>query len=183
MNTNVRDSAQGTMSGKDPYKRIIILLSILIPLAVAILFKVQIKGYDLTFLPPIYASINGVTAMLLVAALVCIRNGRRRAHELIMKTCMGLSALFLIMYVAYHMTSASTSFGGTGAIRNIYFFILISHILLSVGVIPLVLFTYLRAWRGDFAAHRKLAKIAYPFWLYVAVSGVVVYLMISPYYQ
>ena len=173
----------GTTTKKDPYNRVVIILSILIPLAVAVLFGVEIKGYDLTFLPPIYATINGITAILLVSAFICIKNGRRRAHESIMKTCMGLSALFLMMYVAYHMTSASTSFGGTGYVRNIYFFILISHILLSVGVIPLVLFTYLRAWRGDFKSHRKLAKFAFPFWLYVAVSGVVVYLMISPYYK
>lgn len=177
------ENAPGTTTKKDPYNRVVILLSILIPLAVAVLFGVEIKGYDLTFLPPIYATINGITAILLVAAFICIKDGRRRAHELIMKTCMGLSALFLMMYLAYHMTSASTPFGGTGYVRNIYFFILISHILLSVGVIPLVLFTYLRAWRGDFNNHRKLAKFAFPFWLYVAVSGVVVYLMISPYYK
>jgi putative membrane protein len=177
------EHAPGTTTKKDPYNRVVIILSILIPLAVAVLFGVEIKGYDLTFLPPIYATINGITAILLVAAFICIKNGRRRAHELIMKTCIGLSALFLTMYVAYHMTSASTPFGGTGYVRNIYFFILISHILLSVGVIPLVLFTYLRAWRGDFNSHRKLAKFAFPFWLYVAVSGVVVYLMISPYYK
>jgi putative membrane protein len=179
----MEDPTLATATKKDPYKRIVILLSILIPLSVAVLFRVEVKGYDLTFLPPIYATINGVTAILLIAAVICIKNGRQRAHELIMKTCMGLSALFLLMYVAYHMTSASTPFGGTGYIRYIYFFILISHILLSVGVIPLVLFTYLRAWRGDYLGHRKLAKIAFPFWLYVAVSGVVVYLMISPYYK
>lgn len=177
------DPQQRTILKNDPYKRLIIALSIVIPLAVAILFRVQIKGYDLTFLPPIYATINGLTAVLLIVAFFCIKNGRRRTHELIMKTCMWLSALFLMMYVAYHMTSASTPYGGTGFIRNVYFFILISHILLSVGVIPLVLFTYLRAWRGDFANHRKLAKIAFPFWLYVAISGVIVYVMISPYYK
>jgi putative membrane protein len=168
---------------KDPYKRIIIALSIVIPLAIAVLFGVEIKGYDFSFLPPIYATVNGFTALLLIASFLCIRKGRQRAHEVLMKVCMGLSALFLLMYVAYHMTSASTPFGGVGFIRNIYFFILISHILLSVGVIPIVLFTYLRAWRGDFTGHRKLARIAFPFWLYVAVSGVVVYLMISPYYK
>ena len=183
MNIKVKETSPRIIPKKDPYKRIIVFLSILIPLAIAALFRVQIEGYDLTFLPPIYATINGITAILLVTGLVCIKNGRTKAHELIMKSCMGLSALFLVMYVAYHMTSASTPFGGSGPIRNVYFFILISHILLSVGVIPLVLFTYLRAWRGDFAGHRKLAKIAFPFWLYVAVSGVVVYLMISPYYQ
>lgn len=179
----MENSSLAATKKKDPYKIIVIILSILIPLAVALLFRVEIKGYDLTFLPPIYATINGLTAILLVAAVISIKNGKQRAHEMIMKVCMGLSALFLMMYVAYHMTSASTPFGGVGIMRNIYFFILISHILLSVGVIPLVLFTYLRAWRGEFAAHRRLAKVAFPFWLYVAVSGVVVYLMISPYYK
>jgi putative membrane protein len=91
--------------------------------------------------------------------------------------------LFLVMYVAYHMTSEPTPFGGTGWTKNVYFFILITHIFLSVGVIPLVLFTFLRAWRKDFKRHRKLAKIAFPIWLYVAVTGVIVYLMISPYYR
>jgi len=96
---------------------------------------------------------------------------------------MALGATFLVLYVAYHMTSDSTPYGGQGPLRYVYFFILITHILLSVGVIPLVLFTYLRAWRGDFQRHRALAKITFPIWLYVAVTGVVVYLMISPYYK
>jgi putative membrane protein len=95
---------------------------------------------------------------------------------------MTLSAVFLAMYVVYHMTSDSTTFGGVGAVRYVYFFILVTHILLSVGVIPLVLFTYLRAWRGDFRRHRALAKFTLPVWLYVAITGVIVYIMISPYY-
>ena len=168
---------------RDPARTWVIIISIVIPVAIAILFKVQIKGYDFSFLPPIYATINGITAVLLVAAVVAIKNQKRALHELLIKICMGLSAMFLIMYVAYHMTSEPTSFGTTGWIRNVYFFILITHILLSVGVIPLVLFTFLRAWRKEFNRHRKLAKIAFPIWLYVAVTGVIVYLMISPYYK
>lgn len=164
-------------------RRLIIAVSIVIPLAVAVLFKVKIKGYDFAFLPHIYASINGLTALLLVVSVWSIKNQKRQVHELLMKTCMGLSALFLIMYVGYHMTTESTTYGGTGYIRGLYFFILITHILLSVGVIPLVLFTYFHAWRQDFLRHRKWAKIAFPIWLYVAVTGVIVYLMISPYYK
>ncbi len=160
----------------------IIVLSVAIPLAVALLFMVKIPGYDLSFLPPIYATINGLTALLLVAAVISIKNGKRQRHELLMKSCMVLSALFLVMYVLYHMTSDSTPFGGEGAVRLVYFFILLSHILLSIVVIPLVLFTYVRAWSGDFERHKKLAKITFPVWLYVAVTGVIVYLMISPYY-
>lgn len=168
---------------KEAYKKWIVIISILIPVAVAILFGVKIPGYDLSFLPPIYATINGITAVLLVTAVMAIKNNNRILHERLMKSCIILSMVFLVLYVLYHMTSDSTSYGGVGFVRYIYFFILISHILLSVGVIPLVLFTYLRAWQGDFVRHRALAKITFPIWLYVAVTGVVVYLMISPFYD
>ena len=99
-----------------------------------------------------------------------------------MKVSIGLSILFLGMYIAYHMTSNSTSFGGEGAIRTVYFLILISHILLSIAIIPLVLITYSRTLSAQFDKHKKIAKITFPIWLYVAVTGVVVYFMISPYY-
>lgn len=159
------------------------ILSIIIPLAVAVLFSVRIPGVErMGFLPPIYASINGLTAVLLVVAVLQIKKGNRKNHERIMKLCILLSALFLIMYVAYHMTSDSTSYGGEGIARMIYFFILISHILLSIGVIPFVLVTYTRALMGNYEKHKKIAKITFPIWLYVAITGVVVYLMISPYY-
>lgn len=148
----------------------------------AILFRVKIDGYNFSFLPPIYASINGVTATVLLIALWAIKNKKRVLHERLMKTCIVLSLLFLVMYVAYHMTSDSTTFGGEGTVRYVYYFILITHIFLSIGVIPLVLFTYARAFNGEFERHRKLARITFPIWLYVAVTGVVVYLMISPYY-
>jgi putative membrane protein len=120
---------------------------------------------------------------MLIAAFVAIRNGRQLLHERLMKTCIGLSAAFLILYMAYHTTSESTAFGGEGPIRYVYFFILITHILLSVGVIPLVLFTFVRALSRDFSKHKALARITFPVWLYVAVTGVIVYLMISPYYK
>ena len=169
---------------KDPYRKTIIALSVIIPLAVALLFGMpKIEGYDTSFLPPIYATINGLTAILLIVAVVAIRNGRQLLHERIMKVCIGLSALFLILYLVYHITNESTSFGGEGAIRFVYFFVLITHILLSIGVIPLVLFTFVRALSRDFKRHRKLARITFPVWLYVAVTGVIVYLMISPYYK
>ena len=169
---------------KDPYRKTIITLSVLIPLAVAILFGMpKVKGYDFSFLPPIYATINGITALLLITAVVAIRNGRQLLHERLMKTSIGLSALFLILYLIYHITSESTAFGGEGPVRYVYFFILISHILLSIGVIPLVLFTFVRALSRDFKRHKALARYTFPLWLYVAVTGVIVYLMISPYYQ
>jgi putative membrane protein len=174
---------QPALSSKEKkYRQLIIVLSLVIPLAVAVLFRVRVEGFNLTFLPPIYATINGITAILLVAALIAIKKGNTSLHETIMKVCLLLSASFLVMYVLYHMTSDSTTFGGEGPVRYIYYFILITHILLSVAVVPLVLFTYLRAYLGEFERHRKLAKITFPIWLYVAITGVVVYFMISPYY-
>lgn len=163
--------------------RLINVVSIIIPVIVAALFGIKIPNAEpLTFLPPIYASINAVTAVLLVLAVWAIKNNRRSLHQKLMTSCVVLSGLFLLMYVAYHMTSESTSYGGEGFLRLLYFFILVSHILLSIAVVPLVLKTYARGYLKQFDKHKKLAKFTFPIWLYVAISGVVVYLMISPYY-
>ncbi len=169
------------------YNKWIWVLSIVIPLAVAALFGVNLKrlGFDvepLTFLPPIYATINGFTAIVLVAAVLMIKKGNRVAHERLMKLAIALSVCFLLLYIAYHMTSESTTFGGEGVVKYIYYFILITHIVLSVAVIPLVLITYVKALAKRFDKHKKIAKITFPLWLYVAITGVVVYFMISPYY-
>ena len=188
------------------YNTLIWVISVVVPLVVALLlfakwdydkliFDLRIPNYDpivimenlpiakpLTFLPPIYATINGLTAFILIVAVYYIKKGKRKIHENLIKVCIALSLSFLVMYIAYHLTSDPTSFGGSGAIAYLYFFILITHILLSIVVIPLVLISYLKASQSDFAAHRKIAKITFPIWLYVAVTGVIVYLMISPYY-
>ena len=165
------------------YNKWIIILSIAIPVLVAALFGIKIPNAEpLTFLPPIYASVNALTAFLLVLAVISIKNGNRKRHELLMKTAIGCSVAFLAMYVAYHMTSNSTPFGGEGSVKYVYYFILITHIVLSIVIIPFVLITYVRAITHDFERHKKIAKITFPLWLYVAISGVVVYLMISPYY-
>ena len=169
------------------YKKLITITSVVIPIAVAALFGINLRrlGFDvepLTFLPPIYASINGLTAVLLVAAVVAIKNGKRVLHERLNTLAIVCSLLFLLMYIAYHMTSDSTKFGGEGFIKYVYYFILISHIILSIAVIPFVLTTYMRAKLTKFEEHKKIAKITFPLWLYVAVTGVIVYLMISPYY-
>ena len=169
------------------YNKLITLVSIAIPVVVALLFGINLRkmGFDvepLSFLPPIYATINGFTAVLLVAAVIAIKNGKRKLHENLMKIAIACSVAFLVMYVAYHMTSDSTKFGGEGLIKYVYYFILITHIVLSVVIIPLVLTTYVKAWSLQFDKHKKIAKITFPIWLYVAVTGVVVYLMISPYY-
>lgn len=164
------------------FKKLIIALSIAIPLAVALLFGVKIEGYNFSFLPPVYATINGITAILLVFAFIAIKKKKVALHERIIKICLTLSASFLLMYVLYHMTSEPTAFGGAGFSKAAYLIILISHILLSVAVIPMVLVSYVKAWSGDYAGHRKLAKVTFPIWLYVAVTGVIIYIMISPYY-
>ena len=169
------------------YNKWIITLSVLIPVAVAVLFKIKLKdlGFNvapLPILPPIYATINGVTAVLLISAVLAIKKGKRQLHEKLMKTAIACSLVFLLLYIAYHMTTDSTKFGGEGVLKYVYYFILLSHILLSIAVIPLVLITYVRALAEKFDKHKKIAKITFPIWLYVAVTGVVVYLMISPYY-
>lgn len=169
------------------YNKWIVILSVTIPVVVAILFGVNLRklGFDvqpLSFLPPIYAAINGLTAILLVWAVAAIKRGKKALHERLIKVCIACSVAFLAMYVAYHMTSDSTPYGGEGAMRYIYFVILISHILLSIIIIPFVLVTFVRGIAGAYERHKKLARITYPMWLYVAVTGVIVYLMISPYY-
>jgi putative membrane protein len=164
-------------------KALIAVTSVAIPVVVAILFMVRIPDVaPLSFLPPIYAGINAITALVLVMAVWAIKNAQRKLHERLMTTAIVLSLLFLLMYIAYHMTSDPTPFGGTGWVKTTYYFILISHILLSIAVIPLVLVTYSKTYLRDFEAHKKWARYTFPVWLYVAVTGVIVYLMIAPYY-
>jgi putative membrane protein len=174
----------------------IIAISIVIPIAVAALFAIKIEGVDFSFLPPIYAGINAATAALLIMALRFIKAGNVQLHQKTIQVALVLSVLFLLCYVAYHMTSDSTVYGdldangqldeieksAVGASRLAYIVLLLSHIFLSVAVIPVVLFTYLHAWEGNYQKHKKWAKFAFPIWLYVAVTGVIVYFMISPYY-
>jgi putative membrane protein len=162
------------------YRKLVVAVSIIIPIAVAALFGIKVEGVDLSFLPPFYAALNGITAVLLILALVFIKKGNMKLHQRTIQACLGISLLFLLCYVAYHMTSDSTAY--EGSYKAIYYFILISHILLSVAVIPVVLFTYLFALEGNYVKHKKYTRFAFPIWLYVAVTGVVVYWMISPYY-
>lgn len=173
---------ESTVKNKN-IRKIITIISIVLPLAVAALFVIKIDGIDLSFLPKIYAGINALTAVLLILALVFVKQRKLKLHENVIKICMVLSILFLLCYVAYHMTSDSTKYGNPDATARLtYFLLLITHIILSVAVIPMVLFSYLHAWEGNFEKHKKLTKITWPIWFYVAVSGVIVYLMISPYY-
>ena len=170
------------MSENNKYGIWIKIISVAIPVIVAILFGVRVD-YELPiFLPPIYSSLNALTAVLLVLALIAIKSKKIKLHQRLMQTCIALSLVFLVMYIAYHMTTDPTTFGGEGYVKSLYFLILISHIILSIALIPLVLISYVRAFQEEFPAHRKISKITFPIWLYVAVTGVVVYLMISPYY-
>ena len=183
------------------FSKFIIVVSIAIPVVVAILFGVKLKdfGYNvqpLSFLPPIYATVNAITALVLILGVRAIKNGNQKLHERLMTFAICLSVAFLVMYVAYHMTADSVVYGdanhdgvrsdaeaaAVGATRFVYLFILLTHIVLSIIIIPMVLVTYVRALAERFDRHRKLARITFPIWLYVAITGVVVYLMISPYY-
>ena len=172
-----------TKQPKNKYNLWIWIISIVVPVAVAVLFTVRIPGVErMGFLPPIYATINALTAVILIISVIQIKKGNRKNHEFLMKTAILLSLLFLLLYIAYHMTSDSTKYGGDGILKYLYYFILITHIMLSITVIPFVLITYVRAITGKFEKHKAIARITFPLWLYVAITGVIVYVMISPYY-
>jgi putative membrane protein len=178
----------------------IILISIAIPLAVAfILLAPHVRidfGFNTRALPLFHAFLNSSTAILLLASLYFIKNKQIRAHKTANLVAVVLSTIFLVSYVIYHSSNPSAKFGDlnhdgilsdeeklkAGSLRYLYYFILSSHIILSGIIIPLVLFTLQKAFQGRFDKHRRLARITWPVWFYVAVTGVVVYLMISPYY-
>jgi len=164
----------------------IAIVSIAVPLVVVFLFFLKPPqlnlGLDLRLLPAFHAALNFTTALLLLAGYYCIRTGRRTIHKYCMITCFVLSCIFLTSYVVYHTFSPPTHFGGEGVIKYVYFFILITHISLSAIIIPLVLFTMTRALQDRFEIHKRIAKWTFPIWLYIAVTGVIVYAMLSPYY-
>lgn len=178
----------------------IAIVSVAVPLLVAILFYMPHPqynaGFDVRILPLFHAILNSATAVLLAASLFFIKNGHQRAHKIANLTAVVLSGLFLLSYVTYHFLAPSTLFGDldhnglvdatekatAGNIRYLYYFVLLTHIPLAAIIIPFVLFSLLRAFQGDFAKHRKISRITWPLWFYVAVTGVVVYIMISPYY-
>ncbi len=171
------------MKSSNPYKSLIIFLSIVIPIAVATLYvlpKTETKLFS--FLPLLNACINGTTFLVLCFALIAIKKKNIVLHKKLMWSALVLSTLFLMSYVLYHATTPSTSFGGEGILKTIYLFILLTHILLSAVVVPLVLITFSRALAEKFDKHKKIARITMPIWLYVTLTGVLVYILISPYY-
>ena len=177
------------MENERNIKRFIWTMAVVIPAAVALLFLIppvenlsdEVKA-SLYVLPKLNALFNGTAFLCLIGAFVAIKNKNIKVHRAFTTTALILIMLFLVSYVAFHLTTESTKFGGEGWIRTVYFVILISHILLSTGIIPLVLFTYVRGLGMQVEKHRKIAKITWPIWLYVTATGVIVYLMISPYY-
>jgi len=165
-------------------KSFIWIVSILVPVLVAIIYfspKFD-ASFDLRILPKIYATINFSTAIVLTLAFRAIKQKKIIRHRRLMVTALALSVVFLILYVIYHSSAESVRYGGDGIIKYIYYVVLLSHILLSIIIVPLVLITLSKALAGNYEVHRKWARWTWPIWMYVAISGVIVYLMISPYY-
>lgn len=161
------------------------ILSALVLVLVVCMQKIRIplpEGWSTMGLPPFHAAVNAVVAGLLILSLVCIKLGKVRLHRATMVVAMGFSIVFLLSYVAYHMTNDPTRYGGEGVARLVYFVLLITHIILAAVSLPFILFTFIAAWANRFTVHRRLARWVYPMWLYVTVTGPVCYLMLKPYY-
>ena len=171
---------------KQKYQRIINILAVVIPLAVAAILGIRQKvdlGPWTKILPHVIGVINSLTAVFLLLGYYFIRKNSRTAHRQMMTGAFILGAVFLVCYILYHISNESTPFGGQGsAVRFTYYFLLISHILLSIGVVWFVLRAVYFGYTNQLPEHRKAVKYAFPIWLYVSISGVIVYLMISPYY-
>ena len=173
------------LAGERKANRVINTLAIVIPAAVAIMLGIRLKvdlGTWTNSLPFLNALINSLTSVLLLVGLYFIKQKNVAAHRLTMLSAFALGAVFLISYILYHITHKSTEFGGDGWVRPVYYFLLISHIVLSIVVVWFVLRAVYFAVSGQIARHKATVKWAYPIWLYVSITGVIVYLMISPYY-
>jgi len=165
---------------------LIIALSVIVFGAIVALGKVKLNvdlGFDEHIFAKINAAINSTVSVLLLLALIAVKNKKYLLLKRIMITAIILSCLFLISYICHHLFTGETKFGGEGNIRYVYYFILGTHIILAAIILPFILFTAYRSMIGEFARHKKLARITWPIWFYVAVTGVVVYFMISPYYN
>jgi putative membrane protein len=179
------------MQSNNPFVKVlndknINIVAIGIPLVVAILLGLPFKlnlGEWTDVLPHINALVNSLTALFLLIAFAAIRRGNIKVHRASMLTCVVLGLFFLVAYILYHLTHQSTRYGGVTDIKYLYYFLLITHIILAAVVVYFVLKALYFAFNGDFVRHKKIVKWAYPIWLYVSVSGVLVYFMISPYYK
>ena len=163
------------------HKRLILIISLLLPAAVSgLYFMPKFSFYTVDFLPLFNACVNGGVFLILISALVAIKKGKRQLHMKFMYSALILSVIFLISYVLHHATHDTVSYGGEGLLRYFYYFILITHIVLAIAIVPMVLISFSRALNNDFSRHKRIARITMPLWLYVSLTGVIVYLMISP---
>ena len=161
------------------------ILSSVVLLLVVAMQKIKLPlpdGWSTSFLPPIHAGINAVVAVVLLTSLIFIKLGQVKLHRATMVLAMILSVLFLLSYVAYHMTNDPTHYGGEGPMKAIYFILLITHILFAAVSLPFILFTFIAGWTNRFGDHRRLARWVFPLWLYVAITGPICYWMLKPYY-
>ena len=165
---------------------LIFTFSAIVFAAVVVLGRIQLQvdlGFDVHVFAKANAVINSLVAVLLVAGLVSVKSRNYMLHKKLMMAAMVLSVLFLVSYIAHHLFAGETKFGGTGTIRTIYYLILFTHIPLAGLILPFILFSAYRALIGEWSAHKKLVRYTWPIWFYVAVTGVIVYCLISPYYQ
>lgn len=161
------------------------ILSAAVLLLVVAMQKIKLPlpdGWSTGFLPPFHAGLNAFAALVLIVSLIFIKLGNVKLHRATMVLAMILSVLFLLSYVSYHMTNDPTRYGGVGAMRTVYFILLITHIVFAAVSLPFILFTFIAGWTNRFTAHRKLARWVFPMWLYVAVTGPICYWMLKPYY-
>lgn len=165
------------------YDRLAWVISVIVLLAVIMMRRIKLDtGIDFSFLPPFHASVNALTFAVLLLGYRAIRAKKVEVHRQWMTTAMILSVVFLLSYVVYHITTPETRFGGEGAIRVIYFVLLITHVVLAAVILPFILFTFIRGYTGVIERHRRLARWVFPIWLYVAATGPICYLMLKPYY-
>ncbi len=166
-------------------KTLIFIVSVVVFIAIVALGRVEIPiggDFDVHVFARINAVINTIVSLLLIAAFVAVKRKNYLAHKRFMLAAIALSALFLVSYICHHLLAGNTSYRGEGTIRYIYYFILITHIILAAVILPLILFTAYRALIAEWPQHKKLARITWPVWLYVSITGPLTYLLISPYY-
>lgn len=183
----VRDSQNSSDKKRNytPYIWAISILAIIIILGINYLPRALGDvdlGFDLTILPMINAILNGIAFVVLLLALIMIKKKNIKAHRRLIYLAFMLTFIFLISYLTYHAFAGSTSYGGSGILMYIYYFILITHIILAASVVPLSLITLAHGLNMDVSKHRKIARWTMPIWLYVSATGVLVYVLISPYY-
>jgi len=182
----INSLAPGLQKNDKKAGTLIWIFSFVIFAAIAAMGAIHLKvdlGFDVHIFARINAVINSIVTLLLAAALVAVKSRKLVLHKNLMLLAMLLSVIFLVSYVCHHLFAGDTKYGGVGAIRYFYFFILITHIFLAAIIMPFVLFTAYRALIGEFPRHKKLARITWPIWFYVSMTGVLVYLFISPYYH